>query len=221
MLRYPYALYDRHIRLAPLFDNLKGDPLLIDLSTGNHLLEQIDVRDQKNFQSLLEGQMAAGSNWGLGGYLERRDTLLRDCPQMVADERYYHLGVDIMVPVNSLLHAPLDAVVSQAGYEEGEGNYGGFILLKHAGPGFEAFYSFYGHLNPGSLPPAATQLKAGDEFARIGDFHENGNWYHHTHLQMITASGLKKGYLHKGYCARKDLAEVVELCPDPLPFFKI
>jgi hypothetical protein len=38
---------------------------------------------------------------------------------------------------------------------------------------------------------------------------------------MITASGLKKGYLHKGYCARKDLAEVVELCPDPLPFFKI
>ena len=126
MLHYPYALYDRHIRLSPLFDNLKGDPLQIDLSTGNHLLEQIDVRDQKNLQSLLEGQMAVGSNWGLGGYLERRDTLLRDCPQMVVDERYYHLGVDIMVPVNSVLHAPLDAVVSQAGYEEGEGNYGGF-----------------------------------------------------------------------------------------------
>jgi hypothetical protein len=88
MLRYPYALYDRHIRLAPMFDNLKGDPLLIDLSTRNHLLEQIDVRDQKKFQSLLEGQMAAGSNWGLGGYLERRDTLLRDCPQMVSEERY-------------------------------------------------------------------------------------------------------------------------------------
>jgi hypothetical protein len=221
MLRYPYALYGRHIRLAPLFDALKGDPLPLDLSIENHLLEQIDVRDQRNLQFVLEGQMAAGSNWGLGGYLERRDHLVRDCPQMVAEERYYHLGLDIMVPLNSALHAPLDAVVSQVGYEKGEGNYGGFILLKHTGPGVEAFYSFYGHLNPASLAPAATHLKAGDEFARIGDFHENGNWYHHTHLQMITAGGLKKGYLHKGYCARKDLSEVSKLCPDPLPLFKI
>ncbi|MFZ0133537.1 MAG: peptidoglycan DD-metalloendopeptidase family protein [Desulfobacterales bacterium] len=220
MLRYPYMLYARHAGLGPLFRNLRGDPLLLDLSTGNHLLERIDVRDQKSFQSMLEGRLPAGANWGLGGYLERRDTLLRDCPQMVSEERYFHLGLDVMVPVGSALHAPLDAVVSQSGYEEGEGNYGGFILLKHAGDGFEPFYSFYGHLDPDSLPPSATRLAAGAEFARIGDFHQNGNWYHHTHLQIVTVGGLKKGYLHKGYCARKDLAEITDLCPDPVPFFK-
>ena len=158
MLRYPYALYDRQIRLAPLFHNLRGDPFPIDLSNRNQLLEQIDVRDQKNFQSLLEGQMAAGSNWGLGGYLERRDTLLRDCPQMVSDERYYHLGLDIMVLVNSSLHAPLDATVAESGYESGEGNYGGYVLLKHESTSFETFYSFYGHLCKDRLPPAGKPL---------------------------------------------------------------
>jgi hypothetical protein len=64
------------------------------------------------------------------------------------------------------------------------------------------------------------RLAAGEAFAEIGDFHENGNWFHHTHLQVITAAGLARGYLSKGYCAEADLGEINALCPSPISLFK-
>ena len=68
--------------------------------------------------------------------------------------------------------------------------------------------------------PSAAAFSAGDAFAEIGDFHENGNWFYHTHLQVITQKGLDRGYLSKGYCAESDLKEMNELCPSPIPLFK-
>lgn len=221
MLHYPYALYLRNIQHSQLLKNLKNDPLPIDLSDGSPLLSVVDVRDQKALQSFLEKKMTPNYSWGLGGYLERREMLLRYFPQMVQEKRFYHLGLDILVPLNTVLHAPLDAVVRVSDHEKGEGNYGGYMLLEHFNPAFETFYSLYGHLNPDSLAPTATLLKSGDPFARVGDFHQNGNWYYHTHLQIITKQGLAASFLHKGYCSRKDLAAAIGLCPNPLPLFKI
>jgi hypothetical protein len=94
------------------------------------------------------------------------------------------------------------------------------VVLEHAGPFFEPFYSFYGHLNPDSLPAAGRTVSAGESFARIGDFHHNGGWYYHTHLQILTPEALAAGYAHKGYCSKEELPFVHCLCPDPLPLFK-
>ena len=66
----------------------------------------------------------------------------------------------------------------------------------------------------------ASDVAAGATFAEIGDFHENGNWFYHTHIQTITQKGLDRGYLSKGYCAQADLAEMNDLCPSPIPLFK-
>jgi murein DD-endopeptidase MepM/ murein hydrolase activator NlpD len=164
--------------------------------------------------------MGSKYQWGLSPYLERRDTLLRDCPQMVAEKRFYHLGLDVIVGTGATLHAPLDAVVSDSGYESGEGNYGGYVLLKHESPDLEPFYNLYGHLCKRSLPAPGKVLSAGDAFAHVGDFHENGHWFHHTHIQVITQAGLNKGYVSKGYCSEKDLMEMNDLCPSPIPLFK-
>lgn len=221
MLRYPYALYSRSIRHSPLFKNLSNTPFPIDLSDGNSLFDQIDIRDQKTLHNYLRKKMAPEHAWGIGGYLEYRARLLQAYPQMTNEARFYHLGVDILVPLNSVLHTPLDAIVREKGFEEGQGNYGGFILLEHNSPVFETFYSFYGHLNPDSLSPVGRLLKSGESFGRVGDFHQNGNWYHHTHLQIITKSGLKDGYLHKGYCSKSELTLAFDLCPNPLPLFRI
>jgi murein DD-endopeptidase MepM/ murein hydrolase activator NlpD len=95
------------------------------------------------------------------------------------------------------------------------------VLLKHESPWFETFYSFYGHLNREKLPEAGTQFNAGQPFAWIGDFHENGNWFYHTHFQVLTQKGYESGYLSKGYCAADDLADMDSLCPSPLPLFRI
>jgi len=219
-MQYPYVLYTENLRRAPIFPGLRGDPFVLDLSYRNRLLDEIDVRDQRTFQKLLEGQMQPHFSWGFAGYLERRDSLLRSCPQMTAERRVYHLGLDIIVPRGTALHAPLEAQVAQVGYEPGEGNYGGFVLLKHRVAAAQPFFSFFGHLSRSDLPTAGESLNPGQPFASIGDFHENGNWFFHTHLQVITERGIERGYIDKGYCAEADLPQINDLCPSPWPLFR-
>jgi hypothetical protein len=217
---YPFILYNENIDHRPVFTGLQGDPYVADLSPRSTLLHGLDVRDQERFQRVLEDAMGTRYRWGFSAYLERRDTLLGNCPQMVADRRFIHLGLDVIVDLKTPLHAPLDASVAESGYESGEGNYGGYVLLKHESPFFEPFYSFYGHLCKDRLPTVGTTVSAGTRFAEIGDFHENGNWFYHTHIQVITQKGLDRGYLSKGYCANSDLQEMNTLCPSPIPIFK-
>ena len=217
---YPFLLYSNEVVHRPVFNGLKGDPFVADLSTSSPLLQGLDMRDQKELQRILEEKMGSEHHWGLSPYLERRDTLLKDCPQMVAEKRFIHLGLDVIVELGTPLHAPLGATVVESGYESGEGNYGGYVLLKHENRSFESFYSFYGHLCKDRLPAPGTSLPAGAAFAEIGDFHENGNWFYHTHIQVITRKGLEMGYLFKGYCSEKNLLEMNDLCPSPIPILK-
>ena len=195
----------------------EGEPFVLDLSNTSPLLQSIDTRDPAALQDVLQQHMHPRYRWGMGGYLERRDVLLQHYPQMVEKKRFYHLGLDIVLPVGTPVHAPFDADVAEAGYEPGDGNYGGYVLLSHRLDQCEPFFSFFGHLSVNNLPDTGAHLGPGDDFARIGDFHENGNWYHHTHLQVITEKGLSEGFLHKGYCTDADLPRIQERCPDPLP----
>jgi hypothetical protein len=218
---YPFLLYSRKVDHRAVFPGLTGDPYIADLSVDSPLIQGVDTRDQKGFQRILGQKMGATYRWGLSPYLERRDSLLGDCPQMVAEQRFIHLGLDVIVGLGTPLCAPLDAVVAESGYESGEGNYGGYVLFKHESPLFKTFYSFYGHLCKDRLPAVGKTFQAGEAFAEIGDFHENGNWFHHTHIQVITRKGLGAGYALKGYCAEKDLVAMNDCCPSPIPLFKI
>lgn len=219
-MHYPFLVYSRRVEHQPLFKDLQGDPYIADLSQSSSLLGTIDMRDQRGFQGVIEDKMGSEYSWGVAAYLENRQALLSDCPQMVAEKRFIHLGLDIIVPLGTSLHAPLFSSVAESGYESGEGNYGSFVLLRHDSPHFQTFYSFYGHLRRSSLPETGKTFAAGEPFAEIGDFHENGNWFYHTHLQVITAKALDLGYIAKGYCNERDLVEMDALCPSPLPLFK-
>ena len=220
-MQYPYCLYHSRVRHRPVFPELKGDPYLADLSPASPLLKGLAPRDQKGFQAALDQRMNGRHRWGFAPYLEHRDTLLGDCPQMVSEQRFIHLGLDVIVDLATPLHAPLDGVVADSGYEAGEGNYGGYVLLRHESPHFDTFFSFYGHLCRSRLPAAGSPFTAGDPFAEIGDFQENGNWFYHTHIQVITQTGIDQGYESKGYCAEADLTRMNDLCPSPIPIFKI
>ncbi|WP_321367669.1 peptidoglycan DD-metalloendopeptidase family protein [uncultured Desulfuromusa sp.] len=221
-MRYPYIAYSPDIEIQPLFEGLKGTPLIIDMSNKGVIFEKMDVRDQCECQRRIEQLMSVGNHtWGISSYLENRQHLLSNCPQMVKEQRFYHLGLDIIVPLGTPLHAPLAATVEASSYEAGEGNYGGNVLLRHENSDYETFYSLYGHLNRKTLPSPGTLLRPGDTFGHIGDFCDNGNWFYHTHLQVITEKGLKQGYLSKGYCSGQDLAGMDDLCPAPLTLFRI
>ncbi len=220
-MKYPYIDYSDKIEVQPIFKGLTGDPLVVDMSVGSKVFDQVDILDQRAFQAWLDNTMKDRHTWGLASYLEDRQTILSQYPQMRQDQRYYHLGLDIIVGLDTPLYAPLDAEVMESSYEAGEGNYGGNVLLKHESPNFERFYSLYGHLNKEKLPAPGEKFRAGDRFALIGDFHENGNWFYHTHLQVITQKGYDQGWVSKGYCASGDLAVMDWICPSPLSLFKI
>ncbi|WDP90484.1 MAG: peptidoglycan DD-metalloendopeptidase family protein [Desulfobacter sp.] len=219
-MKYPYVAFSEKLEVQPVFKGLSGDPFIVNLSGGSPVFEAVDILDQRAFQAWLDREMKGRFSWGLASYLEDRETILNHYPQMREEKRYYHLGLDIIVPLDTPLHAPLDAVVAESGYEAGEGNYGGNVLLRHDSPHFESFYSLYGHLNREALPEPGTAFNAGEPFARIGDFHENGNWFYHTHLQVITQRGYEDGWVSKGYCSAGDLAVMDNICPSPLSLFR-
>ena len=121
---YPWPLLNRTIEIAPLLGSqFQGSPFVFNLSKDNPVIWDMDVADQVAFQRMIDEQLQlSGNAWGLCGYLERRESLLRDLDQMVSEKRFVHMGLDIMVPEGTVLHAPLDAEIVESGYEEGKGN---------------------------------------------------------------------------------------------------
>jgi hypothetical protein len=202
-------------------ENFKKLPAFLPLGEDSEFLPLIDALSQQEFQKHVDSFLAReNTNWALSGYLENRATLLKDCSQMVSEGRFYHLGVDITAPLGTPLFAPLNCEVVRAEYESGEGNYGGFVVLKCC-ENNTIFYILFGHLNPNTLPPVGTRLSAGERFAELGDYHENGNWFYHTHLQVLTEKGYRQGWVNKGYCAGSDLTTLDQFCPNPISLLKL
>jgi len=220
MLHYPYIAYSDHVNIHPLFKGLKGDPFFVDMSPDSPYFHDIDVRDQQDFQRKLDAAMAGRHMWGVSAYMENRELLLGSTPQFSGEKRFFHLGLDVILPKGTPVHAPLAAVVAESGYEAGDGNYGGYVLLRHESPHFAPFYTLYGHLAKDNLPAAGQHIEAGAAFAQIGDFHENGYWFYHVHFQVLTEAGVDMGFTLKGDCAAAQLTQIDHWCPSPLPLFR-
>ena len=217
-LRYPYPLLRNAVRCHPVVD-VSGPPYHLELSDDASASAMLDPLDPEGFQAWLDGQMHPHHTWGVCDYLERRETLLRYFPQMVAEGRCFHLGLDIIVPEGTPIYAPIAGAVVDNGHEPGIGNYGGYLILAHLLPGAVPFYSFFGHLDPKHTVPTGTVVSAGDPVARTGGFDCNGRWFQHTHLQVITQNGMDAGFDRKGYCNAELLPVIQSLCPDPVPLF--
>lgn len=206
-----------HQTVYPLFgEAFRSVPHIIDFSNNNRYLNHIDVRDQHMIEEYIAEELTqSGKTWGIAGYLEMRERFLGGLSQMISEERFYHLGVDIIVPAGTVLYAPLDGEVVSSGYESGEGNYGGYVLLKHQ-IGSNIFYSFYGHQDPESVVPAGSSLRAGTPFSKVGTLGHNGQWFEHVHLQVLTQKAYELGFMSKGYCTTEQVLTMDELCPNPL-----
>ncbi len=216
-----YSLLNRHVNIFPLFgDQLQGEPYIFDLSSNNPRTLEMDPSNFDSFQQIIFDELEqSGHSWGLGRYLEERANILRHYPQMIQENRIYHLGLDIMVPADFTLYAPLDSTVYQVGKEEGSGNYGGYIILRHDLDD-EPFYSFYGHLNSEHTIRVNEQLRAGDPFASIGHGHDSGGWFTHTHLQILTQKAVQEGRTHQGYISGDEITQTETLFPNPHPLFQ-
>jgi len=215
---FPYCLAD--VKIMPLFGERQvGAPFYLSLATDSPFRSEFEKQDQITFNAALFNRIHPENNvtWSVSGYLEDRSVILSEYPQMAAEKRYYHLGIDVNFPLHTPIYTPLNALVVQSEYEAGAGNYGGLVVIKCHENG-TTFYLVFGHLERVSLPEVGTQLTAGDPFARIGDFHENGGWFQHVHLQVLTEKAYNEGWVNKGYCALEDIPTINQYAPDPTLF---
>ena len=162
-------------KLVPIVgSSFSETPLYISLGMDSEYFELFDNVPQPDFQKSLEDLVSSkGTNWSVSGYLENRSAILREFPEILAEKRVFHLGVDLNLPCGAALHTPHDCEVVLSEYEDGPGHYGGMVVLKVTDK--EPFYMLFGHLNPDTLPALGTKIKKGEPFARIGDMTQNGN----------------------------------------------
>lgn len=192
----------------------KGRPFVLDLSDKNAVLKTFDLSDQRKFQKWVEKQFGRQFKWGISNYLEYRSLLLGHSDGPGKENRFYHLGIDIIVHLHQKLHLPIEGTVVEVGHEPGEGTFGGYAVIRH-GDRTERFYTLYAHLSLEYLPAKGKRYDKGSVFARVGDFEENGNWFHHTHVQVLTQKAYAEGYQHIGYCNLDILKEIQSYCPNP------
>ena len=205
----------------PLFgDLLKGEPHFFDFSSKNPKTLNYNLDNFQKFNEDIFNELKnSGMKWGIGEYLEERKNILRGSINIINEKRIYHLGLDIIVPYNSVVFCPLDGYVHKLGKETQKGNYGGYLILKHKIKN-QIFYSLYGHLKTPHKVQLGQKILAGQELAIIGKESDSGEWFCHLHLQIITQKAINKGYSEWGYISEKLLPKVGEYFPDPNFLFK-
>ena len=205
----------------PLFgDLLKGEPYVFDFSSKNPETLNYNLNNFQEFNENIFNELKnSGKKWGIGKYLEERKNILRGSINIINEKRIYHLGLDIVVPYNSVVFCPLDGYVYKLGKETQKGNYGGYLVLKHQ-VNNQTFYSLYGHLKTPHKVQLGDKILAGQELALIGKESDSGGWFCHLHLQIITQKAFNKGYSEWGYISEKLLPKVGEYFPDPNFLFK-
>jgi 4-aminobutyrate aminotransferase-like enzyme/Ser/Thr protein kinase RdoA (MazF antagonist) len=184
-------------QVAPLTGHdLRATPTLgLDMSVGSTLVASnpADNAAEPFARRVSAAMREAGAAIGAGGYDEARVIHSTDAlaTGVVTDERRtVHIGLDLTLPAGSPLYAPLAGVVH--GFEDAatRRDDGPVIVLRHQIPGDEplTFYTRYGHLARQALEGlyVGKPIEAGERFAAVGAPEENGDWWPHVHVQIIT-----------------------------------
>jgi len=217
MSSYPICLLNKVI--FPLFgDAYKSMPAYLPFSDFDELLyEERTSGTQEDLQNAIEVYLLSkNTTWGISAYPEKRASL--DGYSRIRGEEFqrpYHIGLDIAAPAGTMLYAPLNGEVVVSEYESGSGNYGGLLGLKHIVDGC-VFYSIYGHMNADTLLPIGTNVAAGDAIGALGTMEQNGGWWHHVHLQVLTERGFNDGWVHRALATKEEIERLNDLCPNPL-----
>lgn len=206
-----------HGPFAPVIRN--GKPYrVLDFTAGNADLRSRDLSETSAFTEYVFGELLSDSTYnGIGGYGEDR-VIYQHRKHFAADAerpRSIHLGIDIWTEAGTPVHAPLDGEVHSFAFNDHYGDYGPTIILRHKLAGI-SFFTLYGHLSLHSLHGLyeGKGIRAGEAFASVGPYPENGDWPPHLHFQLIRDMSGHHGDF-PGVCHAGDWEYFRELCPDP------
>lgn len=207
------------ISFAPVmpFDWNKTAVKILDFTADNERLRNQNLAQTADFAAFVKEEIqAAEAVCGVGGYNEHR-VLYRRSPhfQQTQEPREIHLGIDIWVRAGTPVFAPVKGKVHSFRDNNNFGDYGPTFILEHELEG-RVFYTLYGHLSRRSLvgKTIGQEIQAGEAFAELGPFPENGDWPPHLHFQIIeNLEGWSGDY--PGVCALTQREKYLNNCPDP------
>ena len=163
-------------------------------------------------------------DFSYGGWMEDRSFLWRDW-YLDKEQLFIHLAVDLNVPTGTEVATDFDAEVARIDNDFPlDGGWGTYIILKHLS---KSVYVLYAHLDENILCKVGDKLNKGTIFAKVGHAPQNGNWFPHTHVQIISAdyyleleknNGWEK---FDGYGLKNDIEMNAKKHPDPMQFISL
>lgn len=193
-----------------------------DLSKYNKALDNVDLNDEQAFTQYIFNELKANNcTAGIGGYGEERSLYSRSTLFSDEEPRTIHLGIDVWTAAGEAVFAPLDSTVHSFANRNVHGDYGPVIILEHNIEN-HVFHTLYGHLSTDSLDglTIGQEIKKGQEFARIGQYHENFHWPPHLHFQVIIDMQDMVGD-YPGVCKKSESDFYLKNCVDPSEFIWI
>lgn len=204
------------------FDLHNGSITVIDLSMSSPLLSSDPVQNSESNLTprILQTIHETGAVVGVGRYNEARYIYLAPAfatgDQPTDKYRTIHLGIDLFVPVNTPVYAPLDGTVFAFADNAAYQDYGPVIILEHKSPEHPTFYTLYAHLSRKSLRGlmVGQNVGKGQHLAAVGSSDVNGGWTPHLHFQIVTDL-LNLNCDFPGVASPSQRRVWLSLCPDP------
>jgi peptidoglycan LD-endopeptidase LytH len=214
------ALLEKHRdQFGNIFDFTitKENSVHLDLSKNNSLVTTDVIENAASQEAFVFSQIRnASARVGVGGYLENRKLYQRgSIYDNATNPRSVHLGIDLWIEARTQVYAPFEGVVFSVKNNEGVGDYGPTLIVKHQLEE-QTFYTLYGHLSLDAL-----NIKLGDQFSKgqklceIGNYPINGDWAPHLHFQILTNLDDFKDGDYPAVCTEMDLITFLSVCPNP------
>jgi 4-aminobutyrate aminotransferase-like enzyme/Ser/Thr protein kinase RdoA (MazF antagonist) len=199
-----------------------GPIAVIDLSVSSPLLssDRLQNNESQLTPRILQAINEAGASVGIGRYNEARYLYLAPAfatGNKPTDEyRTIHLGMDLFIPENTPVYAPLDGTVFAFADNATHYDYGPVMVLEHQSTEHPTFYTLYGHLSRESLGglTLGQHIVKGQRLATVGSSDVNGGWTPHVHFQIVTDL-LDLSCDFPGVARPSQRNVWLSLCPDP------
>ncbi len=213
---------------SPTGHDLRSGPVAaLDMSAGSLLIsnDSPDNGPVELMGRLRREMVKHGATVGVGGYGEARLLYAGEAfggGPITEERRTVHVAVDLTLDAGSPLFAPIVGVVHAFENATARYDYGPVIVLRHtiADPPDTTdeleFFTLWGHLGVDSLDGlyVGKPIAAGERFASIGAAPTNGDWWPHTHFQVILDM-LDEDCNMNGACKASQWEAWRGLCPDP------
>lgn len=150
--------------------------------------------------------------YGIGKYNEKRPGMYEG--DLYSDKRDIHMGVDIMAPIGTPVHAFYDGEIHSFANNSNALDYGYTLITKHQ-LAEKTLYALYGHLGAKSIDNKieGQKIAKGDVIAWVGPKEENGGWNPHLHFQLSWLE--PKVADMPGVVHNDEREQALEIYPDP------